>query len=409
VSGKQKHALSDIRQKTAFKGSGMMDLKFFRHPLWSVGFRPLFILAFVSGALLPVLWYTVYTSRVYLNIPIASVQWHAHEMYFGFGWAVLGGFLLTASRNWTGTRGYHGMALALLVVLWLVDRAAFWLPADMPYLVPLVAHNAFMFVIVPMILWTLLGNLQKIEKDNWYFIIGLPLFIVSKNLLFTVNYFELGWTLSNGLFRLMVAIMLERTLAAFMQAHYQQQLPRNRWLDAAIRFAIFVAVFEAAMPRWLAIAVLGIAAALLLYRFALWKPKLGFSTLDTGVSFAAYLALVLGLILECFRLAGKRHTVGDVATHVFTLLSMGLVMAAMMIRISQGHTARAIVFAQSDRAAIWLLGVGGLVRIVLPQLWPQFYPAFLLIASLSWEAGFFMLGWRLMPFLMKPRLDGKES
>jgi uncharacterized protein involved in response to NO len=29
-------------------------------------------------------------------------------MFFGFGWAVLGGFLLTASKNWVKIRGYHG-------------------------------------------------------------------------------------------------------------------------------------------------------------------------------------------------------------------------------------------------------------------------------------------------------------
>jgi uncharacterized protein involved in response to NO len=40
--------------------------------------------------------------------PFRSVQWHAHEMFFGFGWAVLGGFLLTSTKNWVNIRGYHG-------------------------------------------------------------------------------------------------------------------------------------------------------------------------------------------------------------------------------------------------------------------------------------------------------------
>lgn len=386
-----------------------MNVKLFKHPVWLVGFRPLFILGFVSGAVLPMLWYMVYTSRMSFDIPVSPVQWHAHEMYFGFGWAVLGGFLLTASKNWTGVRGHHGAVLALLCLLWLLDRLAFWLPADLPQAVPLVLHNAFLGLAVPLILWTLLGNLQKIGKDNWYFILGLPLFIVSKNLLFTGNYFELGWTMSNGLFRLAVALMLERTIVAFMKATYQMDLPQIRWLDASIRLGVFLSVFEALLPRPLSILLLAVTASLLLYRFGLWQPRKGFSKLDTGVSYAAYLGLVISLYLECFRLAGKLHTVGDVATHTFTMLGMALVMAAMMIRISQGHTAREIVFAQSDRAAIWIVALGGMVRLVLPQLWPQYYPGFLLFAALCWEVSFFMLGWRLAPFLMKPRLDGKES
>jgi hypothetical protein len=32
-------------------------------------------------------------------------------MFFGFGWAVLGGFLLTSTKNWVGVRGYHGTPL----------------------------------------------------------------------------------------------------------------------------------------------------------------------------------------------------------------------------------------------------------------------------------------------------------
>lgn len=383
--------------------------QYFKHPLWLVGFRPLFALGFISGAVLPMLWYLMFSNRLSLELNVSSLHWHVHEMYFGFGWAVLGGFLLTASKNWAGVRGHHGWVLVLLCVFWLLDRAAFWLPREMPQELIWLMHNAFMLLIVPLIVWTLLNALDKIGKDNWYFIIGLPLFIVSKNLLFSEQYFELAWTMSQGLFRLMVAMMLERTLAAFMQAHYKLELPRNRWLDALIRLGIFVAVFQALLPVWLAVAVLAASALLLLYRFVLWRPLQGFSTLDTGVSYAAYLALVVSMLLECLRISGKLLVVGDVATHVFTLLSMGLVMAAMMIRITQGHTARPIIFAWSDKVAIWLLGAGGVVRIVLPQIWPQHYLDFVLFTAFAWEICFVLLGWRLIPFLFKPRLDGKEG
>jgi uncharacterized protein involved in response to NO len=381
----------------------------FKHPLWLAGFRPLFALGFISGAVLPMLWYLMYSNRIIFSSGITPLQWHVHEMYFGFGWAVLGGFLLTASKNWAGVRGHHGAVLALVCLFWLCDRLAFWLPADLPQIVPLAMHHAFLLLIVPLILWTLLNALDKIGKDNWYFILGLPLFVLSKNLLFTEQYFELGWTMSQGLFRLAVAMMLERTLFQFMKMTYQVEIAQIKILDALIRFGIFLAVFEAVLPLPVAIGVLSFTASLLLYRFVLWHPLKGLSRLDTGVMFAAYLGLVASLYLECLRLAGMLHVVGDVATHVFTLLSMGLVMAAMMIRISQGHTARNIVFTRSDKAAIWLAGLGGVVRIVFPQIWPQQYMNFVLFAAFSWEICFLLLGWRLIPFLLKPRLDGKES
>ncbi len=60
------------------------------HPLWLVGFRPFFALAFLSGLSLPLLWLGFFANV--LPAPPTSfsmTQWHAHEMFFGFGWAVL--------------------------------------------------------------------------------------------------------------------------------------------------------------------------------------------------------------------------------------------------------------------------------------------------------------------------------
>lgn len=377
-------------------------------PVWLVGFRPLFLLGFVSGAVLPMVWYLMYSNRLSWNLNVNPLHWHAHEMYFGFGWAVLGGFLLTASKNWAGVRGHHGSVLIAVSLFWILDRLAFWLPAGWPPFIPLILHNAFLLLIVPLILWTLLRSLDKIAKDNWYFILGLPLFIVSKNLLLTDQYFELGWTMSQGLFRLAVALMMERTMIAFMQVTYQIEIPKIKWLDALIRLGIFIAVFEVLLPVNVALGVMVFTASLLLYRFALWRPLTGLRQLDTGVMYVAYLGLVISLYLECLRITGKLQVVGDVATHTFTLLSMALVMAAMMIRIAQGHTARKIVFAYSDKAAIWFAGLGGMARLVLPQIWPLHYLDFVLFAAFSWEICFILLGWRLIPFLLKPRLDGKE-
>ena len=85
-------------------------------PLWLVGFRPFFGLAFLSGLSLPVLWTLLYTGAV--PAPATSysmVQWHAHEMFFGFGWAVLGGFLLTSTKNWVKVREYQNSSMMFLV------------------------------------------------------------------------------------------------------------------------------------------------------------------------------------------------------------------------------------------------------------------------------------------------------
>ena len=76
-------------------------MRFTQQPLWSAGFRPFFILACVAGLGLPIWWALIFTGSVPppLTFALPPVQWHAHEMFYGFGWAVWdyqGGFAVRA-------------------------------------------------------------------------------------------------------------------------------------------------------------------------------------------------------------------------------------------------------------------------------------------------------------------------
>ncbi len=54
----------------------------------------------------------------HLSVPtaFAPVDWHIHEMLFGYQAAAVGGFLLTAIPNWTGRLPVQGKPLAVLVL-----------------------------------------------------------------------------------------------------------------------------------------------------------------------------------------------------------------------------------------------------------------------------------------------------
>src|SRR3954467_7937932 len=92
--------------------------------LFERGFRPFFLLAAAFGACAVPLWLLALYGGLQPGGSFGSMQWHAHEMLFGFTTAVIAGFLLTAITNWTGRRTATGAALGALGVLWLLGRAA---------------------------------------------------------------------------------------------------------------------------------------------------------------------------------------------------------------------------------------------------------------------------------------------
>src|SRR6185369_14194485 len=92
--------------------------------MFSAGFRPFFLLAGLWSAIAVPVWLCVYSGAVALPSALPPAAWHAHEMVFGFAFASVAGFLLTAIPNWTGRLPLRGWPLAALAFLWLAGRAA---------------------------------------------------------------------------------------------------------------------------------------------------------------------------------------------------------------------------------------------------------------------------------------------
>ena len=93
-------------------------------PILQYGFRPFFFLAALHAGLAIPAWLWMYFTGHALPGPFPGLEWHVHEMLFGYLAAVLTGFILTAIPNWTGRLPLSGWPLAGLVVLWLAGRIA---------------------------------------------------------------------------------------------------------------------------------------------------------------------------------------------------------------------------------------------------------------------------------------------
>ncbi|MBF0268454.1 MAG: NnrS family protein [Alphaproteobacteria bacterium] len=379
--------------------------------LWQMGFRPFFALAMLSGMGMPVLWALIY-SGVLASPPTSftPAQWHAHEMFFGFGMALLAGFLLTATKNWVGVRGYHGRWLQFLAAAWLIERLGMWFQASLPPFLFLLSNNLFLLAAVGMLGWTLIRN-RKTDSysDNGFFLALLPMLLLAKHLLLSADWALMGQSMAIGLFRLAFLIMLERTLSQFMKGLFGVSILRKPWLDMSIKVLALIAVFESLLPPALAAGLALLLALLLAGRFAFWKPQLAFTRLDIGIMHLGYLGIVLHLLVTFAIYAVPFEPVGSLAVHVFTFGVIGLVTPAMMIRISKGHTGRRVVFERPDKIVLWIMMAAFVFRVVAPQIVPSAFALFVNLSAVCWFAAFGTLVWRYLPFLCQPRVDGNPG
>jgi uncharacterized protein involved in response to NO len=100
--------------------------------------------------------------------------------------------------------------------------------------------------------------------------------------------------------------------------------------------------------------------------------------------------------------------VGAVSVHLFAFGVMGLIIPAMLVRIVKGHTGRKVVFGRADKAVLYLMMLGLILRLLAPQIAPSWYAIWIYGAAALWSVAFAILAWRYIPILGQPRVDGKE-
>ncbi|HSX85945.1 MAG TPA: NnrS family protein, partial [Cellvibrio sp.] len=129
----------------------MNEIKSLRHnpisALLAHPFRPFFLITGIYAVAVMLGWITFLFWGMPIPVGWAPVQWHSHEMLYGFVTAATAGFVLTAMTNWTGARPLQGHKLLALLLLWLVGRLAMWFGGWLPDLFVAVLDLAFLPVL----------------------------------------------------------------------------------------------------------------------------------------------------------------------------------------------------------------------------------------------------------------------
>lgn len=336
-------------------------------------FRPLFFCAALAASLGMLAW------GMFLHfgwLPSAALvnpyYWHAHIMLFGFGSALVGGFLLTASANWTGIATTSRRGLWLLTATWVIARLLllsplpFWLGAlfDVGYLFGLV-------FLVGRVLW-----LSRNKRNA--FLILILLFFAGLDITFYAGILA-GSAVAParaliGVVDLLMVLMLAiggRVIPFFTS---RKLSGHTMWTHKYLIWAVngggaLVLVCDlcgagARHPPVLGTLML-VVAALVLVRLIGWRGWRAWREPMLWVLHLGYLWLAVGLIVRGLALVGA-YAMPELDTlHGITVGALGTLSLGMMVRVAQGHSgvaikadaALAIMFALPSIAAILRLGV----------------------------------------------------
>ena len=380
-------------------------------PIWRLGFRPFFLGGSLYALLAIPLWIAALSGLLGNWQPAGGwLAWHRHELLFGFGAAIIAGFLLTAVQNWTGQPGLSGKPLAALAGLWLAARVGWLCNLPLPVLLPLEA--AFLFAVA-----VLMGQqVWRVRQKNNYPIVAVLLLLASVNCLLL---FGLA-TGDDGLQRqaayagiwlvgALIGLIGGRVIPFFTQRGLRrvQGVKPWVWLDKSLLacgllLAVLFATGLGLQPsRWLALplAAFGIGHLLRLARWydrGIWQVELLWS-LHLAIAWLAIAAL--GLALWHLGLLSSPSP----ALHALTVGAMAGLILAMVARVSLGHTGRDLVPPKAMAWAFALLNLGCIARVFLPSVWPLYS---LWLAAACWAGAFGLFVWHYAPMLLSARTDG---
>jgi uncharacterized protein involved in response to NO len=388
-----------------------------RHPLFAYGFRPFFFFCGLFALLVIPAWLLIWLTDSMPLTRLPAQLWHAHEMLFGFTTAAITGFLLSGVPSWTRNRGFGGLPVFTLALVWLAGRAAFALApfcslplltvlelAFLPLLIALIAppiirekNRNIAMLLVLVTLWitdaAFLLALARADAE-----------LASRALLAAMNVVLLLLTIVGG--RVLPAFTsnaLRRTKVAF-------SLHKYAWLESLLPAAmIAVIIIDIWQPGplwrgWLAL----IIAALHAVRLSGWR------SLRTGgdpmlwVLHLAYAWLPLGFALKAVALL-ENAAWAQYWQHGFGIGAIATMILAVSTRTTLGHTGRPLVVSRPVVVAYLLLALAAVLRVAGPVIWLDNYPAVLLAAGTSWALAFLIFVVVYGPILATPRLDGKPG
>jgi uncharacterized protein involved in response to NO len=387
-------------------------------PLLRLGFRPFFLSGAIFSVFTITLWLLMYKGAIDLSPLGGGYWWHIHEMIFGFGGAIIAGFLLTAVQNWTGVRGAQGKTLLALFLLWLAGRVFLILPE----LLGATLSSLIDLLFLPTVAYVLAKPIIAIKQyRNLFFVPLLALFTIANVEMHLAIHYPATF---NSIYSGYAGVMLVTFLMSVMAGRVVPMFTSNgtktakviqlAWLDKAANGSLAIAMFSLLLQPIVGFSALFFGILLIIaslfqtMRWLRWRPWI---TLQLPLLWSIHGAVKF----ICFGLfvLGASYLIPEVpSNHVWHLLTVGGIgglILAMISRVSLGHTGRPLTPPKSMTIAYVLISLAALVRAFGPWAVPEKTLLFIDISGGFWIMAFviFIIGYG--PMLINARKDGRPG
>ena len=347
-------------------------LRAYRGPaILSYGFRPFFLGGSIWAVAAMALFIPMLQGNLALPTTLSPIDWHQHELLYGFLPAIVAGFLLTAVPNWTGRLPVAGTPLAALFALWLVGRAAVATSA-------LIGAGAAAFADV--LFLVALGIIVAREivaggnKNNLKVLVLVSLLAIG-NLVFhietaTAGTADYGKRIGIAAAVLLISLIGGRIIPSFTRNWLAKNGPKNLPAPFGKFDAVTVASSVIALAAWIFAptsmvtgAACGIAGVLHVIRLARWKGYRTFGEPLVTILHVGYVFVPLGFLLMALAIAFPAIVMPVAAVHAWTAGAIGVMTLAVMTRASLGHTGNELTASPTVLAIYIFAVIGALSRI----------------------------------------------
>ena len=376
--------------------------------LLSYGFRPFFLFGAIYAGLAVLAWLPMLYGELQVASAFAPVDWHVHEMLYGYVPAVVTGFLLTAIPNWTGRLPIQGMPLLVLVAVWLAGRVCVTLSAQIGWLPAAIVDVGFLALVIAA------TAREIVAGKNWrnLRVVGLVTLLLAGNVAFHLEAHinggaEYGARIGIAAVVLLLVVIGGRIIPSFTRNWLARENPGRLPVPFA-RFDVAVIGFTAAtLALWIVLpsarptgAALGIAGVLHIVRLARWAGDRTFRDRLVLILHVGYAFVPLGFLLAGAAVFGLGEQ--SAAIHAWMVGAAGVMTLAVMTRASLGHIGNALVASAATQAIYAAVVIAALARICA-SLQPGWSEPLLQISVLGWVIAYFGFAAVYGPLLVRAK------